>query len=71
MKHKEVLIALILWTFLHVVLFSFTDSSYAKEYFWPFNDESKLKDYDITEFLTYAGIPWMIYVVMILMKKRG
>ena len=37
--------------------------------FWPFNWKSRLRDYDITEFLVYTIFPLAILIIISLTKK--
>jgi hypothetical protein len=63
------------WVLLHLALLLigsegvFDSSKMGSDDFWPFNYKSKLREYDISEFLVYTIFPFAILVIRGLIKS--
>lgn len=40
------------------------------QYFWPFDTDSKIEDYDLPEFIVYIGIPVLIFFIYRFVLKK-
>jgi len=60
---KKILSIFLGWTFLHLIFFfSATENENRKEYFWPLDRNSNLKeDYGVMELLVYLIVPSLIF----------
>jgi hypothetical protein len=64
------------WVVLHLgILLVFSDSITGTDYssmdkFWPFSDYSKIKHYDIREFLVYTIFPLAILVIWSMVRSQ-
>ncbi len=56
---------------LHIILLltNWNSSNYSSEEIWPFSEYSKIKHYDLTEFLLYTVIPLILIIIINLFKE--
>lgn len=52
-------------------IFSSNNSNEGLDDFWPFNYKSRLRDYDITEFLVYTIFPLAILVIWSMVRSQN
>ncbi len=63
------------WVLLHLGLLLigsegiFDGQNMGSDYFWPFNYKSRVRDYDITEFLVYTIFPIVILFIISMVKN--
>ena len=68
---KKLIGLYLLWILLHLVLLltNWNNSSYASKAIWPFSNNSRIEDYDFTEFLLYTIVPIFILIIINLFKE--
>jgi hypothetical protein len=58
------------WTILHLILLLISEGS--TKYFWPFDEEPRLKsDYDFSEFAVYGLVPWAVFLIFWFLKNTN